>query len=154
MRHLLAAAGLLLASSALAQDSIFPSKEQKEMARHIDPAAITDESRRFLKGKMKNHSKELRDLSLAVATLDFPKAGRLSQELANQPRLDPAAGPSSKLPEGFFALQNLLKQYAQNMADAARAGEADKLVDQYQYAITVCAACHASFMLQVKGAAK
>jgi hypothetical protein len=137
---------LSLSSVALAQSSIFPTKQELDAARKLEPDAINDAARRFLKSKMKGHAKDMKDVSVAVATVNFPAVARTAQLIANQPRLDPATGPAASLPQGFFAMQDLLKRSAQGLADSAREENLDQMVEQYQYTVTVCAACHVAFV--------
>lgn len=136
----------LVSQAALAQSSIFPTKEELDVARKLDPAAVTVEAKRFLKSKMKGHAKDMKDLTVAVSTVNYAAAARAAQLVANQPRLDPAVGPAASLPQGFFAMQDLLKRSAQGLADSAKEENLDQMVEQYQYVVVVCAACHVAFI--------
>jgi hypothetical protein len=100
---------------------------------------------------MKNHAKEMKDLSVAVAVVNFVEVQKLAQDIANSPRLDPAVGPSAKLPPRFFELQDLEKKGAQELADAAKAGEMTPTLEKYTQLVEHCMACHAAFKTTVKG---
>lgn len=140
-----------LASSAWAQGSIFPSKQQRELARRLDPSTVSAEARAFVKSKMKAHGRDLRELSMAVATLDFAKAKTAAQGIANQPRFDPAAAGAKALPPEYFALQDALRKVAGELATAADQADGDEMVTTYAHVVQTCASCHHAF---VKPAAK
>lgn len=144
--------GLCLVSlDALAQGSIFPSKEEKAMAAKLDPATVSDESRKFLKGKMKNHMKDAKELAIAVSTLKYDRVTKLALDIEVQPRLDPASGPAMKLPPGFFSLQDMLKRNAHTLGETARTQDIDATFEAYTNVVATCMACHAAFF-QPKGA--
>ena len=124
MRTVLLVASLV-AAPALAQASIFPDANTKKAARQLELANVSEESRAFIKSKMKNHGKELRDLSIAVATLRLSEVQRLAQGMANEPRLDSSSGPAMKLPPRFFELSATEQNFSQVMGN--------------------CIACHATF---------
>lgn len=150
MRTLLLMAALAVAAPAFAQGSIFPDKDTKKAARQLAPSAIAEDLRPFLRGKMKNHAKEMKDLSLAVSIVDLEKAARLSQAIASEPRLDPAVGPATRLPVRFFELQDELRKRAQALADAARANEMTGTHEKYAALVENCMACHAAFKAQIQ----
>jgi hypothetical protein len=140
----------LVAVPAFAQDtSIFPDKTTRD-ARQVSPDLITEETRAFLKAKMKGHNKDMRDLSIAVATVKMSEVQRLAQGVANMPRLDPAGGPAAKLPARFFELQDLLRKTAQDLADAGKANDMTVSLAKYQELIGHCVVCHATFKAQVQ----
>jgi|GEM_PF-4364573 hypothetical protein len=149
MRTLLLLAAVF-AAPAFAQGSIFPDKATKDAAKKLEPQVLADETRLFLKGKMKGHNKEMRDLTIAVATAKLSEVQRLAQGLANAPRLDRSMGQSAKLPERFFELQDLLKKTSQELSDAGKANDMNASVEKFQTLITHCVACHASFKAQVQ----
>lgn len=142
-----------LAPAARAQGSIFPSKQERALARHLDPAAVSAEARTFLKGKMKAHGKDLRELSMAVATLNFVEAKRFAQGIANQPRLDPNTPGANALPADYFALQENLKKLAGELVTSAEQADDQELVTAYAHLVQTCASCHHAFVVQ-KAAAK
>ncbi|MEW5742242.1 MAG: hypothetical protein AB1938_25220 [Myxococcota bacterium] len=142
-----------LASTALAQGSIFPSKQQRELAKHLSPDEVSQENRKFLKGKMKAHGKDLRELSMAVATLKYAQAAKYAQGIANQPRLDPATPGADKLPPSYFALQDNLKKLATELVTIANEKDDQELITAYAHLIQTCASCHHAFVEQ-KAAAK
>lgn len=150
MRTLLLMAALAVAAPAFAQGSIFPNKQTKKAARQLAPSAITDDLRPFLKSKMKNHAKEMKDLSIAVSTVDLEKTARLSQEIAAEPRLDPAVGQATRLPVRFFELQDELRTRAQAVSDAAKANEMTGTHERYTALVENCMACHAAFKAQIQ----
>lgn len=76
MVHVTVVAILTLAPVAFAQGSIFPSKQERQLAKYLSPEVVSQENRKFLKGKMKAHGKDLRELSMAVATLNFAQAAK------------------------------------------------------------------------------
>ena len=134
-----------LALPAFAQGSIFPSKNTQKVTRQLEPANVSEDARAFLKARMKNHAKELKALSLAVATVDLPDVQRLAQDIANQARLDPSVGPAMKLPPRFFELQDELRKNAQALADAAKDDQLSGTQEKYAAVIETCMACHAAF---------
>ena len=150
MRTILLLAALV-AASAFAQGSIFPDKTTKKVAKQFEANSISEDVRAFLQVKMKNHAKEMKDLSVAVAVVNFVDVQKLAQDIANSPRLDPAVGPSAKLPARFFELQDLEKKGAQELADAAKAGEMTPTLEKYTQLVDHCMACHAAFKTAVKG---
>ena len=150
MRTLLLLAALV-AAPALAQGSIFPDKGTKKAAKLFEAGNVSEEVRAFLQVKMKNHAKEMKDLSVAVSTVNFPDVQRLAQDFANAARLDPSVGPAAKLPPRFFELQDLEKKSAQNLAAAAKAGAMTGTLEKYGQLVEQCMACHAAFKTKVEG---
>lgn len=140
----------VLAVPAFAQGSIFPDPETKKAAKHLEASTISDDVRSFLKMKMKNHSKEMKELSLAVAMVQLSEVQRLAQDIANQPRIDASAGPAMKLPPRFFELQNELKKNAQALADAGKANEMSGSLQKYTLVVETCMGCHAAFRAMVQ----
>lgn len=141
---------LVVAAHAFAQGSIFPDKATKDAARKLEPEVVSDEARAFLKGKMKGHNKDMRDLSIAVAIAKTSEVQRLAQGLANMPRLDRTAASGAKLPERFFDLQDQLRKTAQELSDAGKAGDVPLSVEKYQALIAQCVTCHTSYKAQVQ----
>jgi hypothetical protein len=146
---LLATLVAALALPAFAQESIFPNKATVKAAKQLEPETLSTESKAFLKGKMKSHIKDMKDLSIAVAILKAAEVQRLAQGIANAPRLDKSMGESSKLPDRFFELQDELKKNAQAVSDAGKANDTNAMLSTYQELIGTCVSCHASFRLQV-----
>ena len=144
MRTLLALL-LVVAASAFAQGSIFPDESTKKAAKQLEPENVSAESRVFLKTKMKNHGKEMKDLSIAVATVKLSQVAKLAQDIANQPRLDSSTGPAAKLPPRFFELQEELKTNAQALADAAKADQMSGTEEKFAQVMNSCMSCHAAF---------
>lgn len=151
MRTLLILA--VFAAPAFAQGSIFPDEATKKAARLLEPGAISEENREFLRTRMKDHSKEMKDLSVSVATVKLADVQRLAQAMANEPRLDRAVGPAAKLPSRFFELQDLLRKTSQELAEAAKANDMNGTSLKYHQVVELCVACHASFKAQVQQAA-
>ena len=89
---------LLLAAPAFAQGSIFPDKNQKLVARQLEASAITEDVRAFLKLKMKAHAKEMKGLSVAVATVRLGEVQRLAQEDRKSTRLNSSHVVTSRMP--------------------------------------------------------
>jgi hypothetical protein len=147
MRTLLLLAAL--AAPAFAQGSIFPDKNLKKAAKQLEANSVSQEVRDFLKLKMKAHSKEMQDLSVAVATVRLVDVQRLAQDIANEPRLDPSVGPAVKLPARYFELQDEGKKKAQALADVAKANEMSGTLEKYGQVVENCMACHAAFRAQV-----
>lgn len=148
MRTLLLTA-LLFAVPVLADESIFPSKEQQKAARQLEADTLSDANKAFLKGKMKHHNKDMKELSIAVATLKASEVQRLAQGVANAPRLDPNMGESSQLPKRFFELQEELKKNANALVEAGKANDMNAMLGEYQKLVTTCASCHATFRAQI-----
>lgn len=139
---------VVLSLPALAEDA--PVIDPGKVARKLEPETLTEASRVFLKLKMKNHVKDMKELSIAVAIMKMSEVQRLAQGVANAPRLDPAVGPAAQLPNRFFELQNELKKNAQALSDAGKAGDATTVLDEYKTLITTCTTCHLSFKTQVE----
>ncbi len=139
-----------LAAPAFAQGSIFPDANTKKAAKQLEWGTVSEESKAFLKSKMKHHGKELKDLSIAVATVRLPEVQRLAQDIANQPRLDATSGPAMKLPPRFFELQDELRKNAQALSDAAKANEMSGTHEKFSLVMENCMSCHAAFKAQVQ----
>lgn len=146
---LLATLVAVLALPAVAEESIFPSKATVKAAKQLEPHELSAENKTFLKGKMKNHIKDMKELSIAVAILKASEVQRLAQGIANAPRLDKSLGPASQLPDRFFELQDELKKNAQAVSDAGKANDMNAMLSTYQELIGTCVTCHASFRTQV-----
>lgn len=136
----------LVSPAALAQGSVFPSPEQKKVAQLLQPSEVSAEARKFLKGQMKSHAKEMNQLSVATATLKYEQVKKLATAVSNDPRLDPAVGPASKLPKGFFDLQDYLKKRALSLAEVTDAKDPDALAAAYEDLVVTCMACHWAFL--------
>jgi hypothetical protein len=140
----------VLAAPAFAQGSIFPDKNAKTAAKQLEASAINEDVRAFLKLKMKAHAKEMKELSVAVATVRLGEVQRLAQDIANEARLDSSVGPAAKLPPRFFELQEEGKKRAQALSDAAKANEMSGSLEKYGQVVENCMACHAAFKAQVQ----
>ena len=134
-----------LAVPAFAQGSIFPDTNTKKAAKQLEWANVSEESKAFLKSKMKNHGNSMQDLSIAVATLRLPEVQRLAQDIANQPRLDSKSGPAMKLPPMFFELQDDLRKNAQALSDGANAKETSVIHERFSAVVENCMTCHVAF---------
>jgi len=145
-RWWLLAVASLVPTVTLAQGSVFPSPDQKKVSRLLQPEEVSAEAHKFLKGQMKNHAKEMNQLSIATATLKYEQVKKLATAISNDPRLDPATGPASKLPKGFFDLQDYLKKRALNLAEVADAKDPDALAASYEDLVVTCMACHWAFL--------
>lgn len=148
MRALLLIAAL--AAPAFAQGSIFPDKNLKKAARQLEASTISEDGRALLKQKMKSHAKEAEKLSVAVATVRLAEVQRLAQDIALEPRLDPAAGAAVKLPPRFFELQDELRKRSEALSEAARANELSGTLEKYGQLVETCTACHAAFVTEKK----
>lgn len=150
MRSLVAAT-VLVSLAALAQPGpVFPSKEEQKMARILEPQTVSAEAKSFIKGKMKAHNKDMRDLVLTVATLKFDEAKKYAQGIANAPRLDASSGPSLDLPPAFFTLQDALRKQAGELITACDAKNADALVSSFTQMISTCMSCHNAFLVPMR----
>lgn len=138
-----------VSGSAFAQGSIFPDQATKDAARKFAPENVSDASRALLKSKMKNHIKDMKELSIAVATIQAAEVQRLAQGIANAGRLDKNTSGANQLPERFFELQDELKKNAQALADAGKANTMDAMLSNYQELVSTCMQCHAAFKAQV-----
>ena len=150
MRKILLLAALV-AAPAFAQGSIFPDKATRKAARQLEAVTISEDVRAFLKGKMKEHGRQVKELSVALATLRFGEVQRLAQDIANEPRIDASVGPAMKLPPRFFELQEEMKKKAQALSDAAKADQMSGSLEKYTLVVEGCMACHAAFKAQVTG---
>lgn len=134
---------------AVAEEAV-PPVEIGRAPKQLEAETLTEASRAFLKTKMKNHGKDMKELSIAVAIMKMSEVQRLAQSVANAPRLDPAVGPAAQLPTRFFELQNELKKNAQALSDAGKANDASAVLNEYKALITTCTTCHLSFKAQVE----
>ena len=150
MRTILLLAALL-AAPAFAQGSIFPDKNTRKAAKQLEAATISEEVRTFLKLKMKDHARQMQDLSIAVAVVNLGGVQRLAQDIANQPRLDPSTGAAAKLPARFFELQDELRKRAQALSDTGKANEMSGSLEKFGQVVETCMSCHAAFKAQVMG---
>jgi hypothetical protein len=141
---------LVVSGSAFAQGSIFPDQATRDAAKKFAPENVSEGSRAFLKSKMKNHIKDMKELSIAVATIQAAEVQRLAQGVANTARLDRSTGPANQLPERFFELQDELKKNGQALADAGKANSMDGMLTNYQNLVSTCMQCHAAFKAQVQ----
>ncbi|MDX2010367.1 MAG: cytochrome c [Myxococcaceae bacterium] len=150
MRRLILVVVSLLSLSAFAQESVFPSKEEKEMARMLEPQQMSADVKAFIKGKMKAHNKDMKDLVLAVATLKYDECRKYAQGIANAPRLDKASGQSLDLPEAFFSLQDGLRKQATALVAACEAKKPDELLSAYNQMMGTCMSCHNAFLVPLR----
>lgn len=141
----------LVAVNAFAEDSVFPSKQELQMARMLEPQTVSGEARAFLKSKMKAHSKDMRDLVLAVATLKYDEAKRFAQGISNAPRLDKSAGATVALPDSFFSLQDGLKKHATEVVAACEAKKPAELNQAFTSMMGTCMSCHNAFLVPMRG---
>lgn len=142
----------LVAVHAFAEDSVFPSKQELKMARMLEPQNVSAEAKSFLKSKMKAHSKDMRDLVLAVATLKYDEAKKFAQGISNAPRLDKTAGAAVQLPDAYFVLQDALKKHAGEVVIASEAKKADDLNLAFTSMMGTCMSCHNAFLVPLRGA--
>ncbi|MBL8919871.1 MAG: cytochrome c [Myxococcaceae bacterium] len=138
----------VIACSALAQPgSVFPSKDEKEMARLLEPQNVSSEVKSFLKSKMKSHNKDMRDLVLAIATLRYEDSKKFAQGIAVAPRLDKAAGASVELPPAYFTLQDALRKQAEAISAACDAKNPEDLAATFSTMMRTCVSCHNAFLV-------
>jgi cytochrome c556 len=141
----------LTAVSAVAQPGpVFPSKEEKEMARLLEPQTISSDVKTFLKSKMKSHNKDMRDLVLAIATLKYEEAKKFAQGIATAPRLDRASGASVDLPAAYFSLQDSLKKQAESISAACDAKNPEDLAATFSAMMRTCVSCHNAFLVPIR----
>lgn len=141
---------LVVVSLPVAAEEATPAVEIGKIPKQLEAEALSEASRAFLKTKMKNHVKDMKELSIAVAIMKMSEVQRLAQGVANAPRLDPAVGPAAQLPTRFFELQNELKKNAQALSDAGKANDSSAALTEYKALITTCTTCHLSFKAQVE----
>ena len=151
LMRLLSLLATVTSVTALAQPgSVFPSKEEKEMARLLEPQTVSSDVKSFLKGKMKSHNKDMRDLVLAIATLKYDEAKRLSQSIATAPRLDKASGASVDLPPAYFTLQDTLKKQAEAISTACDAKNPEDLAATFSAMMRTCVSCHNAYLVPIR----
>ena len=131
---------------AAAQESVFPSKEERKMARILEPQEVTTEVKAFLKLKMKLHNKDMRDLVLAVATLKYDEAKRSAQGIANSPRLAEENTPAP----AFKTLQDTLRKDASAVVAACEKKSADELATAFDAMIATCMSCHNAYLVPMR----
>jgi cytochrome c556 len=145
MRHAVIAATLSLSLLAHADESVFPSKRDRAMAKVLEEQKLSAGVHDFLKSKMKGHNKDMRDLVIAVASLRFDQAESLARAIATQPRLDKTTAQARELPEVFFVMQDRLKQDANAVADAAAKKDVEETHLAFSDLMGTCMSCHAGF---------
>lgn len=131
---------------ASAQESVFPSKEEKKMARILEPQVVTVEVKAFLKAKMKLHNKDMRDLVLAVATLKYDEAKRYAQGIANSPRLAEENTPAP----AFKVLQDNLRKDANAVIAACDKKSPEELSTAFDSMIATCMSCHNAYLVPMR----
>ena len=146
MSRLIAVVLCLSSFIAAAQESVFPSREEKKMARILEPQEVTADVKAFLKLKMKAHNKDMRDLVLAVATLKYDEAKRYAQGIANSPRLADENTPAP----AFKTLQDTLKKDATAVVAACEKKSADELATAFDAMIATCMSCHNAYLVPMR----
>lgn len=141
-------AALLCITSVIAsaQESVFPTKAEKKMARILEQQLVTTEVKTFLKAKMKLHSKDMRDLVLAVATLKYDEAKRYAQGIANSPRLTEENVPAP----AFKVLQDNLRKDANAVIAACDNKSPDELSVAFDSMIATCMSCHNAYLVPLR----
>jgi cytochrome c556 len=129
-----------------AQESVFPSKEEKKMAKLLEPQEVSADVKAFLKLKMKAHNKDMRDLVLAVATLKYDEAKRYAQGIANSPRLADENTPAP----AFKTLQDSLKRDATAIVAACEKKNPDELATAFDSMIATCMSCHNAYLVPMR----
>jgi cytochrome c556 len=132
--------------AAVAQESVFPSKEEKKMARILEPQEVNAEVKAFLKLKMKAHNKDMRDLVLAVATLKYDEAKRYAQGIANSPRLADERTPAP----AFKIIQDELRKNATDLVTACDKKNPDDLATAFDAMMTTCISCHNAYLVPMR----
>jgi hypothetical protein len=146
---------LLVPAATVAQD-VFPTKKEREIASLLDAEHVTARTRALLRGKMKSHGGDMRDLTVAVALLRYDAAKQIAQRIANQPRVDRSAEGSKPdgvdLTPAFFAFQDALKKNATELAETADRKDHRALSASMAKTIDTCMSCHALFLPSAKAA--
>ncbi len=139
---------LALSSTGLAQESVFPSANDKRNAEQLSPQKVSQRTRDYLKRKMKNHGADARQLALDVALLEWDAARKHAQEISAQPRVDRNAGGkegAAELTPAFFDLQDQLRTRANELDAAAGRHDPKATAAAYGALLDTCATCHAVF---------
>jgi cytochrome c556 len=144
--RLLAALLCLTSVLASAQESVFPTKAEKKMARILEQQLVTGEVKTFLKAKMKMHNKDMRDLVLAVATLKYDEARRYAQGIANSPRLAEENTPAP----AFKILQDNLRKDANAVVAACEKKNPEELSEAFDSMIATCMSCHNAYLVPLR----
>lgn len=144
--RLLAVVLTVTAVCAAAQESVFPSKQERAMAKLLEPQAVNAEAKAFIKKKMKAHNKDMRDLVLAVATLKYDEARRYAQGIANSPRLAEEATPAP----AFKTLQDTLRADASAIVAACEKKDPDELKAAFSSTMATCMSCHNAYLVPLR----
>ena len=137
---------LIARRPALAQKSIFPTKSEKDAAKAARARSARNENKAFLKGKMKNHIKDMKDLSIAAA--DREAQGSRAAGPGHRQR----AAPRSQHGRGLEAAHAVLRppgRAQEEGADAGRRWQGQRHETPASPAtrdlISTCVMCHATF---------
>ena len=143
-----AAASLLLLASAtaLAGESVFPSKAQLRYRRMLDPTHISDRTKTLLRDRMKHHRRDTQDLVMAVATLQYAEVQQKSAALASAPRVDKSAVGATELDAAFFSLQDELRDRAGKLGEAAQRSDPKAMAQAMGHIMETCVTCHAVYV--------
>jgi cytochrome c556 len=131
--------------------SIFLPMAAAAGEKHLGDPPLSAALRALVRQKMAQHSKQMNELVWAVVFLDHRETARLATAVATESRLGRAASSdatelNSALPPRFFALQEQLKERAENLAAAARTWDAHAVARGYGQLAETCVSCHEVYL--------
>jgi hypothetical protein len=123
---------------------------QAEVPRN--PPALPELARQLLRRRMERHGKDAPVLWTAVTLLQRDVVAELATNIASEPRLvRPTFGHTdelnTQLPERFFVLQDVVRDRAKALAQAARGGSDEELAQAFGRLAETCVACHSAFLV-------
>jgi Cytochrome C' len=105
----------------------------------------------MLGSRMQRHGEEMMLLLVSVMTLSHEDTQSLAEEVATEPRLGrPSPGETdtlnARLPPRFFELQDQLRERANAVAAAAKAGDDGRIVRAFGQLAETCVSCHTVYL--------
>lgn len=117
-----------------------------------NPPALPELARQLVRRRMERHGRDSPTLWTAVTLLQRDVVAELATSIANEPRLvRPTFGHTdelnTQLPERFFVLQDVVRDRAKALAQAARSGSDEELAQAFGRLAETCVACHSAFLV-------
>jgi len=113
--------------------------------------ALSPEAHASMRPRMKQHGPEMEQLIWSVILLQRNQTRVLADHIAGAERLArPLPGQldtiNAEVPELFFALQDTLRDRAEELRDAAAKGDNDAVASAFGRLAESCVACHTRYL--------
>lgn len=100
---------------------------------------------------MTAHGQDMSDLVWAMVFLDERSIADIADNITRQPKLArptlyDASELASRLPLGFFDMQDALTEHATALGAAAAEGDLDAMTAHYGDVMATCVRCHAAYL--------